>query len=247
MLLLALFDPELLVLVLEVVERLGDGRVPDPGVGQNLLQGGPALRVRAQAGPDEAHDGRRQLHVGPEGEAVVEDGIVGFEGNVADDHVVEQDPQRPHGRRDGVVGSGCYPLRGGVDPRAIEVDVGPVVLVHHGPGPEVDELQDRPVLAVEADEDVLILDVSVDHSCLVAILDRLHELLEQRSAGVFGDEFVFGDVIEQILAGFRPLEDQKVRVFFFDPVQQLDHVRDVRHAEQKSDFSGNSHVVNLQR
>ena len=96
------------LLVLEE-ERGGGGH---PGVAQDLIQVDPILGSDPQAGPDKvlAFLGERP----PEPDVGVADLLVLLEGNVAADHVEEEDAERPDGGRVPVVPAAADPLGGSV-------------------------------------------------------------------------------------------------------------------------------------
>ena len=95
------------LLILE--EERGGGH---PGVAQDLIQVDPILGSDPQAGPDKvlAFLGERP----PEPDVGVADLLVLLEGNVAADHVEEEDAERPDGGRVPVVPAAADPLGGSV-------------------------------------------------------------------------------------------------------------------------------------
>ena len=64
-----------------------------PAVGEDVSEGDPLLLLHSQAGADEVPAGRR--HVLAELHHAGADLLVPLEGNVAADHVVEEDPEGP--------------------------------------------------------------------------------------------------------------------------------------------------------
>ena len=84
-----------------------------PAVGEDVSEGDPLLLLHSQAGADQVPAGRR--HVLAELHHAGADLLVPLEGNVAADHVEEEDPQRPDGGAPALIPPLADPLRRRVD------------------------------------------------------------------------------------------------------------------------------------
>ena len=93
-----------------------------------------------------------------------------------------------------------------------------------GPRAKVDEFG---LVGFDVDEDVLVLDVSVDDACLVALLDRPDDLAEDVTGQWLFQPLVVRDEVKQVLAGLGrrpwPLHHQQVKIGKLEVVDQLDH------------------------
>ena len=99
-------------------ERWHDGG-RDPGVVDEGVEGNAVPWSESQAGEDEGPAGGGD--VGREGGVGAADVLVRLEGDVATDHVVEEDSQGPHGRLFAQVAAEPHPLGRRVDPGALEL------------------------------------------------------------------------------------------------------------------------------
>lgn len=99
-----------------VVVGLLYGEDSHPGVVKNVLQVDPRSRSQLQALPNEipAFVGDPVAEIELRGTYL----LVLFEGDVAADHVVEEDAERPNGGAETVVAVEADPLRRGVDASA---------------------------------------------------------------------------------------------------------------------------------
>ena len=88
----------------------------EPGVVEDAVQGDPILRPNPETRPDQI------LTLGADGsseaELCVADLLVLLEGDVAADHVVEEDAEAPHGQGVGVIAAAADPLWRGIHPGA---------------------------------------------------------------------------------------------------------------------------------
>ena len=93
----------------------------EPGVVEDAVQGDPILRPNPETRPDQI------LTLGADGsseaELCVADLLVLLEGDVAADHVVEEDAQGPHGQRVAVIAAAANPLRRRVHPGACKRNI----------------------------------------------------------------------------------------------------------------------------
>lgn len=146
----------------------------EPGVGDDGGEAGPAVGLHPEALPDQV------LTLG--GHSVAEphlrhtDLLVRLEGDVAADHVEEEDAQGPDGGQLSVVSVVSDPLWRGVHPGPVEVGVGAVPQL--SPGPEVNQLQ---LQSFQVNEEIFVLDVSVNDSVPVAGEDSFNNLAEEVS------------------------------------------------------------------
>ena len=104
-----------------------DGLALEPGVGGDLVDVQPLVGVDLETAADQALHLLAELQLGEPGEVGLGDLSVALEGDVAADHVVEEDSQGPDGQTLWPVGPGVDPLWGGVDSSALELSVDPVL------------------------------------------------------------------------------------------------------------------------
>ena len=118
-----------------------------------------------------------------------------------------------------------------------EVCVG--VFVEPGPRAEVDEFG---AIGLDVYEDVLVFDVPVDDSGLVALLDGPDDLAEDVSRQPLVQPLPVGDEVEEVLAalgrGPHALHDQQVVVGQLEVVDQLDHAGAVADLPHQRHFQG---------
>ena len=174
----------LAVIVDDVVRRNGQPSQPglnqaglqadlvEPGVGDDGGQAGPALGLHAEALPDQVLALRR--HSVAEPHLRHTDLLVRLEGDVAADHVEQEDAQGPDGGQLPVVSVVSDPLGRSVHPGAIKVRVGAVPQL--GSGPEVNQLQ---LQSFQVNEEIFVLDVSVNDSVPVASEDSFNNLKDR--------------------------------------------------------------------
>ena len=96
----------------------GWGAVRHPGMESYPVQVYPVPGTHSQAAPHQALAGGG--HSGGEVEPAATDGLVGLEGNITTDQVVQEDAQAPHGQLVPVVTLLDDPLWGGVDMSSCE-------------------------------------------------------------------------------------------------------------------------------
>ncbi len=235
------------------VHRLADGSLqggPDPG-------GGDRLGVQPGVPPDGGHadalagrDGETLLNqvfdvgteseVRPEADLGALDLVVGLEGDVTAHHVVEQDAQAPDGQVVRLVPPELDPLGRGVDPGPVEVRVDDVVVVP-GAGAEVDQLDG---VALGVDEDVLVLDITMEDPGGVNLLQGGHQLPEDLPGDLLLERSGVADEVEQVLdivgtgtgSGCHTLQDEHVAVGQLVVLQEPDHAADVGHHLHQGDL-----------
>lgn len=110
------------------------------------------------------------------------------------------------------------------------------------PGPKVDELN---LGSRDIDENVLVLDVPVDDSPLMAGDDRLQHLLQEAPCHDLLKSSLLGDEVKEVLAAERALQDQDVGVGTLVKVEQANHARDARDFPQEADFERDALAVVL--
>ena len=144
----------------------------EPGVGDDGGEGGPAVGLHPEALSDQV------LTLG--GHSVAEphlrhtDLLVCLEGDVAADHVEQEDAQGPDSGQLAVVSVVSDPLWRGVNPGTVKVGVGAVPQLSSGP--EVNQLQ---LQSFQVNEEIFVLDVSVNDSVPVASEDSFNNLKDR--------------------------------------------------------------------
>ena len=161
----------------------------------------------------------------------VTDLIIRLEGDVATDHVIEEDAQGPDSGLGAQVPRTPDPLGRGVDPGALKLRE--VVILHKGPAPEVNEIQ---FSSFEIDEDVLILDVSVDDPRGVAGEDSLHHLAEEVSSNLLIEAALLTDVVEHVFARVRSLHHNDIGVNSLKEVEDFHCSLDILNCEHQCNF-----------
>lgn len=112
------------------------------------------------------------------------------------------------------------------------------------PRPEVDELE---LAAIEVDEDVLVLDVAVEHPAAVAVPHSLQHLPEEAAGQLLLQGPPFRDKVEEVLHRLGPLQDQDETVGPLEPVQEPNDAGEARaHLLQQDHFHGHSGAIGLQ-
>ena len=203
--------------------------VAEPGMESQAVQLYPVPGTDSQAAPHQGLAGGR--HSGGEVEPAATDGLVALEWNVSTDQVVQEDPQAPHCQLVPVVALLDDPLRGGVDPGALELRV--VVRLEKSPAAEVYQLQ---LAGLEIDEDVLILDVSVDDAGAVAGDNCLNHLSEEVSSNLLVQAPFLTDVVEHVHTVTGMLQYVDEGVVSFEKVQYFHDPLDISHGAEKFKF-----------
>ena len=93
----------------------------EPGMAEDLVQGDAVLGPDPETGADQILT--LGAHGPSEAELRVADLLVLLEGDVAADHVVEEDAQGPHGQRVAVVAAASDPLWRSVHPGACKRNI----------------------------------------------------------------------------------------------------------------------------
>ena len=171
----------------------------------------------------------------------VADLVIRLEGDVAADHVVEEDAQGPDGGLGAQVPRTPDPLGRGVDPGALKLRE--VVILHEGPAPEVDEIQHY---SFEIDADVLILDVPVDDARGVAGEHRLDHLAEEVGRHILLEAALLTDVVEHVNTVTGILENVDEGVISLEEVQYPHNSVNFSDRTQKLEFQGNLFTIELQ-
>ena len=161
----------------------------------------------------------------------VADLVIRLEGDVAADHVVEEDAQGPDGGLGAQVPRTPDPLGRGVDPGALKLRE--VVILHEGPAPEVDEIQ---LSSFEIDEDVLILDVPVDDARGVAGEHRLDHLAEEVGRHLLLEAALLTDVVEHVFARVWSLHHNDIGVHSLKKVEDFHCSLDILNCEHQCNF-----------
>ena len=161
----------------------------------------------------------------------VADLVIRLEWDVPADHVVEEDAEGPYRGLGPQVPGASDPLRGGVDPGALELRV--VVRLEKSPAAEVYQLQ---LAGLEIDEDVLILDVSVDDAGAVAGDNCLNHLSEEVSSNLLVQAPFLTDVVEHVHTVTGMLQYVDEGVVSFEKVQYFHDPLDISHGAEKFQF-----------
>ena len=161
-------------------------RIVEPGVGGQRGHAGSEGRVHCEALSDQVL--ALGWHSVAEPQLGAADLLVALEGDVAADHVIEEDAQAPHRGQLPVVAVVSDPLWRRVDPGPVEVCVDPVL--EEGPGPEINQLQ---LERLEVHQEVFILDVPVDDALAVTSQNSLDDLSK-----IWMSKNIFWEEIENI-------------------------------------------------
>lgn len=121
------------------------------------------------------------------------------------------------------------------------------VVLEEGSGAEVNQLEHLPALSVCGDEEILVLDVSVDDPRSVALAHHVHHLAEEVPRLGLGDGLALRDVVKEVLHILGPLHYDDEAISVFEPVDELDNARDVAHLSQQADLQWHLLAVNLGR
>ena len=192
----------------------------------------PECRVHRQAARDQTLHLLTELQLWEPGEFGASDVRVTLEGHVSTDHVVEQDTEGPDCQLLGSVGTVGDPLGGRVHSSALELPVD--LILQEGARPKVNQLD---LEGVEVDEDVLILDVPVHHSLLVAGDHSVQQLLEQVLGEVLRQGSLLADEVKQVLA-VETLHDDVEAVLHVEVVDDPDDPRDCVQVLHESHLQG---------
>jgi len=179
-------------------------------------------------------------HILPEVQLGVADLLVLLEGDVATDHVEQEDTQAPHSEWVGFVPVAADPLWWCV--HSGPVKVGEVLLLEECSGPEVNELE---LSSGEVHQQVLILDVPVHDALAVARQHRVHNLAEEIARQLLVQNPLLCDEVKQIFGVRRSLEDVDETVTALIKVNQLNHSLNVLHRAEKLQLQRNSLALKL--
>jgi len=215
----------------------GSGRC-QPGMVEQARQVKPILRSDAKAASDQLLTFRRD--VATKVDLGVADLLIFLEGDVALDHVVEEDAKRPDGERVALVSRASNPFWGGVYSGAVKVSES--VLLVEGAGAEVDQLE---FARLEVNQEVLILDVPVDDSPPVAGENRLDHLPEEASGQLLLKNSFLSDEVEEVLSRGGPLHDEDEGVRPLKEVEEFDHSLNILDAVQQLQLKRDSPTVQL--
>jgi len=214
----------------------------EPRVLKELLQAAAVVLSHGQALIDAILELGAESEFWSECNVGVFDLGIGFEGNVSADHVIQQDAQAPNGQTVPFIASEFDPFWWGVNSSAIKVGID--VIMEPGSRPEVNELD---FVGLGVNENVFVLDVSVDDLVGVTLGDSLHDLLENEPGQVLLEGAVVGDEVEQVFAGVRraadPLHDQKETVGKLEIIHQPNHTLHLIHLLHQGHFQRNFDVL----
>lgn len=117
-------------------------------------------------------------------------------------------------------------------------------VLEEGPGTKVDELQ---LSRFEIDQNVLVLDVSVQDPTAGDRLHNADDLAEELAGGVLVQGALLRDEVEEVLDWLWTLHDQDEGVWPLEGVQELDDAADRLRLAQQTHLQGNAVAVHLQK
>jgi len=126
----------------------------------------------------------------------------------------------------------------------LTVEVAVETVVQQRGRAEVDEAD---VAGVQVDDDVLVLDVEVDDAGVAHRAQRRDDAREHRPRVGVVERAAPRDVVEQVLAARRPLDDQHVSVSTPEVVDQVQHARNAGDLPQQRHLLGHQLSVSLKR
>ena len=126
----------------------------------------------------------------------------------------------------------------------LTVKVSESVLFVEGARSKVDQLE---FAGFEVDQEILILDVSVDDPPPVASQDCLHHLPEETSRQLLFENSFLGDEVEEVLSRGRPLHHEDEGVWPLKEVKELDHSLNILDAVQQLQLKRDSPTVQLEK
>ena len=126
----------------------------------------------------------------------------------------------------------------------LTVKVSEGVFFIEGARAEVDQLE---LAGLEVDQQVLVLDVSVDDPSPVAGQDGLDHLPEEAASQLLFEDSLLGDEVEEVLSRGGPLHHKDEGVRSLEEVEELDHSLDILDAVQQLQLKWDSPTVELQR
>ena len=109
---------------------------------------------------------------------------------------------------------------------------------------EVDQLE---LAGLEVDQQVLVLDVSVDDASPVASQDGLNHLPEEASGQLLFKNSFLGDEVKEVLSRGWSLHDKDEGVWSLKEVEELDHSLNILDAVQQLQLKWDSPTVELQK
>ena len=203
---------------------------------EDLLKTNPIVWSDLQAAGDEAlaviGDIASEVELG------VADLLVLLEGDVATDHVEEEDAKGPYGGGHAVVARAADPLRWRVDPGSIKLRVR--LRLQEGAGAKVDKGQ---LAGLHVNQDVFILDVTVDDALAVAGEDGGGDLAEEVLGELLLDSSLLRDEVKQVLGVGRLLHDVDEGVGPLEEVEEPDDSADGLDAVQELQLQRNPATV----
>ena len=126
----------------------------------------------------------------------------------------------------------------------LTVKVSESVFFVEGARAKVDQLE---FACLEVDQQVLVLDVSVDDPPPVASQDRLDHLPEEASRQLLFENSFLCDEVEEVLPRGRSLHDKYEGVRSLKEVEEFDHSVNILDAVQQLQLKRNSPTVQLQQ
>ena len=156
---------------------------------EDLLETDSLLSVDTETRADEVLTLR--THVPPEDDLSVADLLVSLVGDVAADHVVEEDAQGPDSHGLGVVTPLSDPFGGRIHPGPVKVCK--LLLLNKGSATEVDQTKSS---GLEVDQNVLVLDVPVGDAESVALDHGVDDGSEELPGHLLSQGAHVGDVVK---------------------------------------------------
>ena len=115
------------------------------------------------------------------------------------------------------------------------------LLLHEGPRAKIDQLY---LIALQVNQDILVLHIPMEHTLGQAILHCLQHLLKEVFGGALADCSLLGDVVKQVDVFLGTLHDDEEFVLGLKVVQELDDVF-LFEVVQEGDLLGHTLVTNL--
>jgi len=172
------------------------------------------------------------------GQAAGADLLVCGVGDVPAQHVVQEDTQGPHSQAGGLVFSLQNPLGRTVHSSSselLEYSVWLLLVVVFTPRTEVDQLG---VEGVQINEDVLVLDVSVEDPRVPAVDHSLNNITKHGAGKMFRERPLLRYKVKKVFAIYF-LHDNVIAMSVINVVQDPDHPGNVLHLLHQYDFCWN--------
>jgi len=127
----------------------------------------------------------------------------------------------------------------------LTIEIGVVSRLHVSARSKIDELE---IESLQIDQQVFILDITMNNALPMASHHRLDNLSEKVSGQLLFQAAFFRDEVEEVFARFRPLHDDDEGVVTLVAVDQTDHAGGAAgHQVHQTDFHGNALAIHLKQ